>query len=61
MNKTAFELAGVTEAEFKAWCKENHKPSYKASTRNEFFAKIQDGRLAKDKQTGKFVKKHKLK
>lgn len=57
-NKQAFKLAGVTEAEFKRWCKENHKPAYKQSTKEDFFARIQDGRLVKEEKTGKLIKKY---
>lgn len=60
MNKEAFKLAGVTEDDFRRWCKENKKPMYLQSSKTEFFARIQDGRLAKDNQ-GKFVKKHRTK
>lgn len=56
INKQAFQLAGVSEAEYRKWCKENKKPYYKAETKAEFFSKIQSGRLVKDSD-GKLVKK----
>jgi len=57
-NKQAFLLADVTEYDYKQWCIENKKPAYKASTKADFFARIQDGRLVKDRNTGKLVKKY---
>lgn len=60
MNQNAFKLAGVTEADYKAWCKENRRPAYKASSRTEFFARIQEGRLVKDAD-GRLVKKYRKK
>lgn len=58
MNKQAFKLAGVTEAEYKRWCKDNHKAAYKAEVKEDFFARIQDGRLVRDERSGKLVKKY---
>lgn len=58
MNQTALKLAGVTETEYKKWCKDNKKAPYKAATKAEFFARIQDGRLVKDKN-GNIAKKYK--
>lgn len=60
MNEKAFSLAGVTQDDYKKWCKENHKASYKPETKREFFAKIQSGRLAKD-SSGRLVRKYKSK
>ena len=60
INEKALKLAGVTETEFKKWCKENKKKAYLASTKAEFFAKIADGRLVRDSE-GKLVKKYKRK
>lgn len=57
MNQNAFKLAGVTEADYKAWCKETGRPAYKAESKSEFFARIQDGRLMKD-GSGKLIKKY---
>ena len=58
MNKQAFILAGVTEAEYKRWCRDNKKPAYKPETKADFFARIRDGRLCRDVRTGKLVKKY---
>lgn len=58
INKQAFELAGVTERDYKTWCEENHKAQYKTKTKADFFARIRDGRLVKDVKTGKLVKKY---
>lgn len=48
MNKQVFEQVGITEEEYKQWCKENKKPYYKSSTKTEFFKKIQEGKILKD-------------
>lgn len=58
LNKQAFILAGVTENEYKRWCKENKKPAYKQSSKEEFFARIRDGRLVRDVRTNKLIKKY---
>lgn len=61
INKQAFKLAGVTEKDYKQWCLTNKKSAYKSSTKADFFARIQDGRLVKDKITGKLIKKYRRK
>lgn len=61
INKQAFQLAGVTEQDYKRWCEENHKAQYKNEVKADFFARIQDGRLVKDSKTGKLVKKYRKK
>lgn len=57
MNRQLNRYVGVTETDYKNWCKENGKPSYKPETKADFFARIQDGRLVKD-ANGKLVKKY---
>lgn len=57
MNKDALKIAGVTEADFQKWCKDNKKAAYKTSVKADFFARIQDGRLVKD-SSGKLVRKN---
>lgn len=56
LNKEAFKLVGVSETEYLKWCKDNKKPAYLTSTKKDFFARIRDGRLARD-QYGNLVKK----
>lgn len=56
INKSAFAISGVTEADYLKWCREVHKPAYLKSSKKEFFKRIQDGRLAKD-QDGNLIKK----
>lgn len=58
MNKQIFKAVGVTESDYKAWCKENKKVAYKAETKKEFFSRIQEGRLVKDSK-GHLIKKYK--
>ena len=60
LNKQAFIAAGVTISEYKAWCKETGKQAYKQETKEEFFARILDGRLQRDEH-GKLVKKYRRK
>lgn len=60
LNKQAFKLAGVTIDEYKAWCKTVNKPAYRQETKEEFFARIQDGRLVRNSE-GKLVKKYRRK
>lgn len=60
MNRQLLQQVGITEAEYKRWCKENGKPSYKPEVKEDFFARIQDGRLVRD-SSGKLVKKNRRK
>ena len=54
----SFTLAGVSMSEYKKWCKDNKKPAYKSETKQEFFARIADGRLVRD-ESGHIIKKYK--
>lgn len=56
INKKCFDLVGVTEKDYIAWCRENKKPAYKVESKREFFRLIQAGRLIKDTSTGKLIK-----
>lgn len=56
MSNRIFALAGVTEEQYRDWCKDNKKASYKKEVKREFFAKIQNGKIVKD-SSGKLVKK----
>ena len=57
MNKQILDILGITEDDYLNWCKMNNNPSYKSEVRTEFFAKIQDGKLVKDKD-GNLIKKN---
>lgn len=57
MNKQIYKIMGVTEADYKAWCKDTNRQAYKPENRREFFARLNDGRLVKDEH-GKLVKKY---
>ena len=48
MNKQIYKIAGVTENDFKNWCK-------------EFFARLADGRLVRDEKTHKLITKRRSK
>lgn len=58
MNKQIYRVIGVTEKDYLRWCEENNKPSYKQETKREFFERIREDRLAKDKFTGKLIRKN---
>ena len=60
MNNKALNLAGVSEADYRQWCKNNHKNVSSPASKSEFFAKIQEGRLVKDSK-GQLVKKYRRK
>ena len=55
MNKQIYELFGVTESDYKKWCELTCKPSYKKSSKEEFFSGVISGKIAKD-QNGKLIK-----
>lgn len=56
MSKVSFDLVGVSEMEYMNWCKENNKPWYRRATKVDFFTRIQDGRLVRDKD-GKLARR----
>lgn len=58
MNKQTTRLVGVNDNDYRKWCKENKKPIHKTETKQEFFGRIMDGKLAKTK-SGKLVKQRK--
>lgn len=58
MNKQILSQVGVTETDYRKWCKENNKIAYKSETKAEFFQRIQEGRLVKDNATGKLITKY---
>lgn len=60
MNKQIYKIVGVTENDYKSWCKENGKQAYKIESKTEFFARLADGRLVKD-ITGKLIRKNRSK
>lgn len=58
MNKQIYAVAGVTESDYKAWCKETNRQAYKKENKREFFARLADGRLVRDPYTQKLVRKN---
>lgn len=58
MNKQIYSVVGVTENDYKAWCKENNRQAYKAENKRDFFARLADGRLVRDPKTHKLVRKN---
>lgn len=61
MNKQIYKIAGVTEADYKNWCKETGRKAYKAESKTEFFARLADGRLVRDPKTSKLIRKNRSK
>ncbi len=57
MSNQRINLIGVSDSDYRKWCKENNKPIHKKETKEEFFAKILNGKIAKSKRTGELVKK----
>lgn len=55
MRNKQFELTGVTESEFKVWCKENKMDPLKESTKKEFFKLVLDGKIVRDSSTNKII------
>ena len=58
INKQALELLGVTVGEYLFWCKENKMPSYKETTKKEFFKRCIEGRIVKDARNNRLVNKY---
>lgn len=56
MNNKIYKLLGVTENDFKIWCKENKREAYKLANKREFFAKVIDKQLVRDPETKRLVK-----
>lgn len=44
-NKMPYILFGITEADYKSWCKKKKLPHYKISTKKEFFKLINDDKI----------------
>lgn len=58
MNKQISKQVGITEEDYKLWCKKNGKIHYKKETKSEFFKLIQDKEIVKD-WDGSLVKEKK--
>lgn len=56
MNNKIYKLLGVTENDFKNWCKENKCKGYKLASKREFFANVIDKKLVRDPETKRLVK-----
>lgn len=57
LNRQLKNLTGVTQSDFRSWCKSNKKPMNQLSSKQEFFKLIQSGKLIRDELTGKLVRK----
>lgn len=55
LNQQSCELLGVTDDDYKNWCRANKKARYKTSNKAEFLAKVRDGKLVRN-DDGLFVK-----
>lgn len=58
MNNQIKKILGVTENDYRMWCKDTNRQLCKLSNKREFFARVIDGRLTKDPVTGKMIKKN---
>ncbi len=58
ISKQALELVGCTVEDYLQWCSDNGFPSYKESTKKEFFRRIQDNVIVRDRETGKLINRH---
>lgn len=56
MNKYIYTLTGVTEAEFKLWCKKYKQNNRSALVKRKFFKLIQDNLIIRD-QNGNLITK----
>lgn len=61
MNKQIYKIAGVTENDFKTWCKDTGRKAYKPESKTEFFARLADGHLVRDEKTHKLITKRRSK
>lgn len=56
-NATALKMYGVTQQDYNDWCKATGKPTYSNATKRNFFTRLREGRLVKDKY-GKLIRKN---
>lgn len=49
MNKQILQKLNITEEDYLNWCKKYNKTTYKRETKEEFFKKILDGKIVKNK------------
>lgn len=61
MNNQIKKILGVSESDYRAWCKETKRNIGVLDNKREFFARVLDGRLVKDTQTGKLIKHYRSK
>lgn len=57
ITQQALDIVGISYDDYLQWCTDNHRPPYKKKTRKEFFERIKDGKIAKDKKTGELINK----
>lgn len=58
ISKQALELVGCTVEDYLQWCRDNNQPSYKETTKKEFFKRISENRIVRDSSTGLLINKH---
>lgn len=56
-NQQTKQLVGVSQTDFRDWCKENKRSMNKLASKQEFFKLIQSGKLVRDNLTGRLVSK----
>lgn len=57
LNRQIQDMYNVTENDYLKWCEENHKSKSKKHTVSEFVWRLRTGRLVKDEEHNKFIKK----
>lgn len=57
LNVQAANLYNVTEQDYIDWCTKTKRAPYKQSSKEEFYARLTDGRLVKDKSANKLLTK----
>lgn len=61
INKQAFKLRGVTVEDYFKWCKDKKKTKSSTKTMEDFFTRLDEGRLVKDAATGRLLTKRRRK
>lgn len=61
INKQAFKLRGVTVEDYFGWCEKKKIARASSKSMQEFFTRLDDGRLVKDPATGRLLNKRRRK
>lgn len=58
ISEQALDLIGISYEDYLLWCETYGFAPYKKKTRKEFFKKIKDCTILKDKKTGRLITKY---